>query len=96
MTDLVDRPEWVSDLLEISSKWRSLSRERRWRGADIIGLGDAVASQVSRRVSPLCALTNSASSPPSTRWARWLLHICGDTSHPGGHGETSAEIIDVD
>jgi uroporphyrinogen-III decarboxylase len=68
-------------------------------GADIIGLGDAVASQVSRRAYRRFALPYEqrifAAIHEMGALAR--LHICGDTSHLlADMAETSAEIIDVD
>jgi len=68
-------------------------------GADIVGLGDAVASQVSRRAYRRFALPYEqrifAAIHEMGALAR--LHICGDTSHIlADMAETGADIIDVD
>ena len=100
MTDLVDRPEWVSDLLEyIVEVEIAFARAQVAAGADIIGLGDAVASQVSRRAYRRFALPYEqrifAAIHEMGALAR--LHICGDTSHIlADMPESSADIIDVD
>jgi uroporphyrinogen-III decarboxylase len=48
MTDLVRRPEWLEELLKICVGVEiAFTRAQVEAGADIIGLGDAVASQIS-------------------------------------------------
>jgi MtaA/CmuA family methyltransferase len=100
MTDLVDRPEWVNDLLEhIVEVEIAFAQAQVAAGADIVGLGDAVASQVSRRAYRRFALPYEqrifAAIHEMGALAR--LHICGDTSHIlADMAETGADIIDVD
>ena len=51
MTDLSDNPEWVLDLLEICTETEiAFARAQIEAGADLIGLGDAIASQISPRM----------------------------------------------
>ncbi|MCU0508117.1 MAG: hypothetical protein MUC34_06925 [Anaerolineae bacterium] len=50
MTDLIDRPEWVREVLERCVEVEiAFAVAQIEAGADIIGLGDAVASQISPR-----------------------------------------------
>jgi MtaA/CmuA family methyltransferase len=100
MTDLVDRPEWVTDLLEhIVEVEIAFARAQVAAGADIIGLGDAVASQVSRRAYRRFALPYEQRifAAVHEMGALARLHICGDTSHIlADMAETGADIIDLD
>ena len=48
MLDLYDRPEWVHDLLETCAEVAiAFARAQVKAGADIVGMGDAIASQIS-------------------------------------------------
>lgn len=100
MTDLVDRAEWVTDLLEhVVEVEIAFARAQVAAGADIIGLGDAVASQVSRRAYRRFALPYEQRifAAVHEMGALARLHICGDTSHIlADMAETGADIIDVD
>lgn len=98
--DLYDRPAWVKELLEICVEVEiEFARAQVLAGADIIGLGDAVASQVSKEMYSEFAL------PYEQRIFRAVhdlgalarLHICGDTTHLLGlMGSSGADIIDID
>ena len=100
LMDLYDRPEWVRDLLEICTEVEiAFARAQIEAGADIIGLGDAIASQVSTSMYAEFAL------PYEQRIFRVVhgmgaltrLHICGDTTHIlGPMAESGADIIDLD
>lgn len=100
MLDLVDRPDWVTDLLEFCTEQEILfARAQVEAGADIIGLGDAVASQVSPRMYRRHAL------PYETRifdavhemGALARLHICGDTTKIlTDMPQSGADMIDID
>ena len=47
LTDLIDRPDWVHELLEICTEMEiAFARAQIAAGADIVGLGDAIASQI--------------------------------------------------
>ena len=98
--DLVDRPEWVTDLLEICTETAiAFARAQVEAGAHIVGLGDAIASQVSPRMYRRFALPYERRifDAVHERGALARLHICGDTSHLLGlMPDSGADIIDVD
>ncbi|MBI4926805.1 MAG: uroporphyrinogen decarboxylase family protein [Anaerolineae bacterium] len=100
MLDLIDRPDWVKELLERCTEIEiEFARAQIQAGATIIGLGDAIASQISPRLYRQFALpyeqrifqaVNTMGSIPR-------LHICGDTSRIlADMAESGARIIDVD
>jgi MtaA/CmuA family methyltransferase len=100
LIDLYDRPEWVHELLEICTEVAvAFARAQIEAGADVIGMGDAIASQVST------AMYNEFALPYEQRifdavhemGALTRLHICGDTTHIlGPMAESGADIIDLD
>jgi MtaA/CmuA family methyltransferase len=100
MTDMYDSPEWVSDLLELCTEQAIVFAQAQVEaGADIIGLGDAIASQVSTSMYRRFALPYEQRifDAVHERGALARLHICGDTSRllplmP----QTGADIIDID
>ena len=106
MTDLYDRPEWVAELLERCTEVEiAFARAQIEAGADIIGLGDAVASQIAPRMYRKWALPyeqrifaavhDMSTATGSRSLAR--LHICGDTNRiVADMAATGADIIDVD
>lgn len=100
MMDVVDRPEWVSELLEICVEVEiAFAKAQIEAGADIIGLGDAVASQVSPRMYKRFALPYEKRIFDAVHEMGALarLHICGDTSRIlAPMVETGADIIDID
>lgn len=100
MTDVADRPEWVEELLgrcvEIEIAFAQAQVEA---GADIIGLGDAVASLVSREMYEQFAVPYEKHifDAVSQKGALARLHICGNTTHLLPSMIVSgADIIDVD
>ncbi|MBN1679675.1 MAG: uroporphyrinogen decarboxylase family protein [Anaerolineae bacterium] len=83
MYDLYDRPEWVLDLLERCTEVAiAFALAQVEAGADIIGLGDAIASQVSPRAYRKFALPYEQRIFEAVRRAGAIprLHICGDTT----------------
>ena len=100
LVDLHDRPDWVIDLLEqLTETAIAFARAQINAGADIIGLGDAVASQISPKMYRQFAL------PYEQRIFQAVcemggvarLHICGDTSRIlADMLESQADIIDID
>ncbi len=100
LLDLYDRPDWVSDLLEITGEQAILfARAQVQAGADIIGLGESVASQVSPRVYERLILPWQQRIFAAVREAGAIprLHICGDTSGIlAPMAASGAEIIDLD
>jgi MtaA/CmuA family methyltransferase len=100
MADLIVRPAWVQELLEICAEVEiAFARAQVAAGADIIGLGDAVASLVSPAMYRQFALPYEQRifAAVHEMGALARLHICGNTSaivdDMVGSG---ADIIDLD
>jgi MtaA/CmuA family methyltransferase len=100
LMDLVRRPEWVKDLLEICVEVEVAFAEAQVEaGADIIGLGDAIASQISPAMHRKFALPYEKKIFRAVKERGGIprLHICGDTSKIVPEMvESGAEIIDLD
>jgi uroporphyrinogen decarboxylase len=100
LTDLYDRPEWVRELLEICTETAvAFARAQVAAGADIIGLGDAIASQVAPKIYRQFALPYEQRIFAAVREMGALprLHICGNTSRIlADMAESGAAIIDID
>ncbi len=100
MTDFYDRPEWVEELLETCVEVEiAFARAQIEAGADIIGLGDAVASQIAPRLYARYALPYEQRIFAAVREAGGLarLHICGNTTKIVDQMALSgADIIDID
>ena len=100
MTDLYDRPDWVAELLELCAGVEiEFARAQVEAGADIIGLGDAIASQISPRMYQQYALPHEKRIFGAVRamGAVARLHICGDTTRLLPlMAQTGADIIDLD
>lgn len=100
MLDLFDRPDWLHELLEICVEVEiAFAKAQVEAGADIIGLGDAIASQISPGQYQEFALPYEQRifAAVHEMGALARLHICGDTTHllplmP----ESGADIIDLD
>jgi MtaA/CmuA family methyltransferase len=100
LLDMIDRPEWLQDLLEVCVEVEiEFARAQVEAGADLIGLGDAIASQVSPAMYRLFALPYEKRILDAVRSTGALtrLHICGNTSSILPDMVTSgADIIDLD
>lgn len=100
LTDLYDRPEWVCELLDVCVEVEiAFARAQVEAGADIIGLGDAIASTISPRMYKKFALPYEQRifAAVHEMGALARLHICGDTTKILPHmAETGADIIDLD
>jgi MtaA/CmuA family methyltransferase len=100
LVDLYDRPDWLEDLLEICAEVAvAFARAQVEAGADIVGLGDAIASQISARMYRQFALPYEQRifSAVHNMGALARLHICGDTSHlVSDMARSGADIIDLD
>jgi MtaA/CmuA family methyltransferase len=98
--DLIDRPEWVADLLEFCVQIEvDFVRAQIDAGAHIIGLGDAVASQISPRMYRHFALPYEKRIFQAVHQMHALarLHICGNTTRIlPDMLESGADIIDID
>ncbi|MBN1479312.1 uroporphyrinogen decarboxylase family protein [candidate division KSB1 bacterium] len=100
MMDLFERPEWVVELLEFCCQQALAFAEAQVKaGADIIGLGDAVASQVSPEWYRTYALPYEKRIFDEVKSAGGVarLHICGDTTLIlDDMANSGADIIDLD
>ena len=100
MSDLVEQPEWVKELLAICVETEiAFARAQIEAGADIIGLGDAVASLISPKMYAEFALPYEQRIFAAVRelGAVPRLHICGNTSRLLKlMAQSGAAIIDVD
>ncbi len=100
MADLYDRPEWVVALLEFCVEQEiAFARAQVAAGADIIGLGDAVCSQISPRMYRQFGLPYEQRIFAAVRemGAVGRLHICGNTSRiVADMAVSGAQIVDLD
>jgi uroporphyrinogen decarboxylase len=100
LIDLVDQPDWLEDLLErCAENAIAFARAQIEAGAHMIGLGDALASQVSPRMYRQYALPYEQRIFAAVRemGAVPRLHICGNTTRIlKDMAASGAEIIDVD
>ncbi len=100
MLDFYHRPDWVHELLEVCVQTEIVfAKAQVDAGADIVGLGDAIASQISPEMYQQFALPYERRILDAVKEAggKARLHICGDTTHllhlmP----ESGADIIDID
>jgi MtaA/CmuA family methyltransferase len=100
LTDLVERPEWVKELLSfVADNQVAFARAQAEAGAHIIGLGDSIASQISAALYREFALPHERRIFDAVHDAGALgrLHICGNTTHLlNDMPKTMADIIDLD
>ncbi|MCR4406365.1 MAG: uroporphyrinogen decarboxylase family protein [Anaerolineae bacterium] len=100
MLDFHYRPEWLQDLLEICARVEiAFAQAQVEAGADIIGLGDAIASQVSPKLYRQFALPYEQRifAAVHEMGALARLHICGNTTHILPlMVQSGADIIDLD
>jgi MtaA/CmuA family methyltransferase len=100
LTDLIDQPDWVVELLDFCLEVSiDFAQEQIRAGADIIGLGDAVCSQISPEMYCHFALPYEKKIFDAVHEMGALarLHICGNTTHLLNDMVLSqADIIDLD
>ena len=100
MLDLTDSPEWMEELLELCTEVGvAFARDQVAAGADIIGLGDAVASLVGPKLYRQFALPYEQRifAAVHEMGALCRLHICGNTNRiVDAMVESGADIIDLD
>ena len=100
MLSLYDRPDWVKDLLEICTEVEiAFAKEQIMAGADMIGLGDAIASLISPKMYQEFALPYEKRifQVVHEMGALARLHICGNTTRILSlMVESGADIIDID
>lgn len=100
MTDLYERPQWVHELLQICVGVEiTFAMAQIEVGADLVGVGDAVASQISPEMYREFAQPYEQRIFDAIHEVGGLgrLHICGNISHILPEvAESGADIIDVD
>lgn len=100
MLDLIERPDWLLELLENCVEVAIAFAEAQIdAGAQIIGLGDAVASQISPRMYRKFALPYEQRIFEAVKAKGGVprLHICGNTTHLlKDMAQSGAQIIDLD
>lgn len=100
MMDVFERPEWLKELLDICGEVAiKFAKAQLQAGAHVIGLGDAIASQVSPAMYGEYALPYEKRIFNAVHELGGIarLHICGDTSSILGQMvESGADIIDLD
>jgi len=100
MIDVSERPGWVEELLEfctLQEIW--FAQAQIDAGADVIGIGDAVASLISPAMYERFALPYQQRIVDAihAKGALARLHICGRTTHLLPQmARTGVDIIDVD
>ena len=100
LMDIYERPEWLLELLEIIVEVEiEFARSQIKAGATIIGLGDAISSQVSPEIYRTYALPYEQRIFEAIHelGAVARLHICGDTTAIlPDMVKSGADIIDLD
>ena len=100
MLDLVQRPDWLKEVLEKCAEVEiAFACAQIDAGAHIIGLGDAVASQISPRMYREFALPYEQRifEAVKARGGIPRLHICGNTTHLlKDMALSGAQIVDLD
>jgi len=100
MLDFYDRPAFVRELLEFCCELEiAFARWQIAAGAHLIGLGDAIASQVSPRMYRELALPYEQRIFQAVHemGASARLHICGNTTRIlSDMARSGADIIDID
>jgi MtaA/CmuA family methyltransferase len=100
LVDLYDRPAWVAELVQFCTEMAiAFARAQIEAGADIIGAGDAICSQISPQMYRQFALPCEQRIFAAIRemGAVGRLHICGNTTRMlPDMARSGAAIIDLD
>lgn len=100
LSDLYDRPEWVQEVIEFCAEQAiAFARAQIEAGADLIGLGDAICSQISPKMYRQFALPYEQRifAAVHEMGAVTRLHICGNTTRLlPDMLQSGADIIDLD
>jgi MtaA/CmuA family methyltransferase len=100
MMDLIKRPAWLKELLEKCVEVEiAFATAQIEAGAQIIGLGEAVASQISPRMYREFALPYEERIFEAVKAKGGIprLHICGNTTHLlKDLARSGAQIVDLD
>jgi MtaA/CmuA family methyltransferase len=100
LTDMYDRPAWLHELLELCAGVEiAFARAQVEAGADIVGLGDSLCSQISPAMYCEFALPHEQRifAAVHEMGATTRLHICGNTTRLlPDMARSGADIIDLD
>lgn len=100
LLDLMDEPAWCAELMDRCTAYAiAFARAQIAAGADSIGVGDAIASQVSPRLYQKLILPRERLLVDAIHaaGARVRLHICGDITRLLPHiASLGVELIDLD
>lgn len=100
LSDVYDHSKWVEELLDLLFEFQlEFACAQVQAGADIIGLGDAICSQISPSMYRKFALPFQKRIFDAVHKMNAItrLHICGNTSHLlRDMAESGADIIDLD
>lgn len=100
MMMLIDEPEAVCEALDLLTQQAIRCALAQLKaGADIIGMGDAAASLISRDMYRIYILPREKQIIEAVHRAGGLvkLHICGDVNHIiGDMVDSGADIVDID
>lgn len=100
MTDFYDDANFVRDLMDFVTELEiRFAKAQVHAGADMIGIGDAAASLLSRRFYDEFVFPRQKKITDEIHSLRASvrLHICGDTRHLlEGMGRVGADIVDLD
>lgn len=98
--DMLDDPDWSGELLDISTEAsRRFALAQIQAGADTIGIGDAMCSQISAGLYENLILPRQKRLVDAIHaaGARVRLHICGQTRHLwNGISTLGVDILDCD
>ena len=100
LLDLYDRPAWVLELLEVCVQLQiAFAQAQVQAGADLIGLGDSVCSQVAPAMYRRFGLPYEKRIFAAVHelGCRTRLHICGNTTRIlEDMAQSGADILDLD
>jgi len=100
LMDVVDDPQWCCELMDVCTDVAIQYAEAQIEaGADTIGIGDALASQVSRRyyLEYVRPRQRRLAEAIRARGARARMHICGNMTHLLSElAEVLLDVVDVD
>jgi MtaA/CmuA family methyltransferase len=100
LVDLVERPDWAEELLDFLSRCQTaFARAQVEAGADLIGVGDALASQISPELYRRFVLPAERQIFDAVHEAGALgrPHVCGNATHLlKDLAASGADILDLD
>jgi len=100
LMDMMEEPEWCGELMDrCVDAGIAFAQAQVDAGADTIGIGDAICSQISPDLYEEMVLPRQKRLFAAVRdaGARIRLHICGQTRHLwNGYGQLPLDLVDVD